>query len=166
MTAAVRPASESAPQLFMMSAATAVAAPPLTGRRSARGTVSGGTPIYSITGSKSADSASNAPDARSMYTAGNSTINVGSISLSVVSPCAAPRQSAGKTSAPDTSACMPTAARISGTASSRRILKPASPSPSPSKAPRRRTRRSLSTQPAECQAERQLPRRRVLRQQS
>ena len=108
-------------ETFGVSAA-AVAAPPLIGRRSASGTVLAGMPASESTGCKNAANASIAPEARSMYTAGNSTTSAGNISLTVTSPSAAPRVSAEKMSALPNTAQMPTAARISGTASVKRTF--------------------------------------------
>ena len=103
-------------ETFGVSAA-AVAAPPLNGRKSASGTVSAGMPKADSSGCKNAASASIAPEARSMYTAGNSTTSAGNMSFTVISPSAAPRVSEEKMSALPNTAQIPTTARMSGTAS-------------------------------------------------
>ena len=72
-------------------------------------------PSSDSTGDRASAMAFSAPEALSIYIAGNSTASEGSISHSVFSPSAAPCVSAGKTSVFRTTAQMPTAARMSGT---------------------------------------------------
>ena len=66
MTAAMRPAKLSTPELFITSDAAASAPLPENGRSSTSGVSSAGTPRRSSSGRTAAASSSNAPEARSM----------------------------------------------------------------------------------------------------
>ena len=124
MTAAVRPASESAPQREMTSAAAESAALPETGRSSMRSTVSSGIPSADNSGRSSTPMYSGSPEARSRYIAGKSTTSAGKISCMMRSPFAAPAVSAEKMSTPRHSPAMQAAPMMSAGTSPASALSP------------------------------------------
>ena len=98
MTAAVRPARESAPQRVMMSAAALIAPLPESGRSRSSREVSSGMPKRRSAGASSRARTAGSGEARSRYIAEKSTISAGSISRTVQRPFFAPAVMASMTS--------------------------------------------------------------------
>ena len=158
MTAAVRPAGESAPHAVKISPATASAPLPLIGRSSMSGTVSAGMPRKESAGRSSAVNASIAPEARSALTAGSRHTSTGAMRPTVRSPWRAPSVRAEKTSVPRKSAYPPTPAASSAGRSCKSIFMALSGKAARRAAPRPRPPQTISTPRAEYRTH--FPRRR------
>ena len=158
MTAAVRPAGESAPHAVKMSPATARAPLPLIGRSSMSGTVSGGMPRKESAGRSSVVKASIAPEARSAPTVGSRHTSTGAMRPTVRSPLRAPSVRAENTSVPRRSAYPPMPAASSAGSNWKSIFTAISEKAARRAAPRLRSPQTISTPRAECRT--RFPRRR------